>query len=273
MNDVPESREVAVRVEDLGKRFDMAYGQAHGHLRDRIGEVMSREGRKRRQEDNSKWALRHIDFEVPVGKIFGVIGRNGSGKTTLLSILAKVTAPTEGTAVIRGRVAPLLQVGAGFHPQLTGRDNIVLSSAIQGMTPEEMEARIEDIIAFSEVGEYIDQPVKHYSSGMYVRLAYSVAAYMPAEIMLIDEVLAVGDAAFKLKSETHMKDSLRDGRTVVYVGHGIELVRELCESAIVLDDGGVVFRGNGTDAADYYQEEVEQRRSRDATPGRSAEAP
>jgi lipopolysaccharide transport system ATP-binding protein len=207
-------------------------------------------------EDNTVWALKHVDFEVPRGEIFGVIGRNGSGKTTLLSILAKVTAPTEGSAEIHGRVAALLQVGAGFHPQLTGRDNITLSGAIVGMSPEEIEERFDSIVEFSEVGRYIDEPVKHYSSGMYVRLAYSVAAFLPAEIMLVDEVLAVGDAEFQMKSQRHMNQALQDGRTVVYVGHGIEIVRSLCTHAIVLDEGRVVFRGEGGDAADYYEQEV-----------------
>ena len=255
----------------MGKRFGLAQGRAHGHLRDRIGEAMSREGRARRTEESSKWALRHIDLEIPGSKVFGVIGRNGSGKTTLLSILAKVTAPTEGTATIRGRVVPLLQVGAGFHPQLTGRDNIALSGAIQGMTPAQVSTRVEDIIAFSEVGEYIDEPIKHYSSGMYTRLAYSVAAFMPAEIMLIDEVLSVGDAAFQRKSEAHMKAALLDGRTVVYVGHGIELVRELCENAVVLEEGSIVYRGGGQDAADYYEEEIVSRHFDRAGRARPAE--
>ena len=146
------------------------------------------------------WALRGVDLAIPQGEIFGVIGRNGSGKTTMLKLLAKVTAPTEGQAVVRGRVAALLQVGAGFHPMLTGRDNIALSGAILGMSGQEVQDRFEQIVEFSEIGRYLDQPVKNYSSGMYARLAYSVAAFLPAEIMLIDEVLAVGDADFKAKA-------------------------------------------------------------------------
>jgi lipopolysaccharide transport system ATP-binding protein len=219
----------------------------------------------RRSEDfgsdpNVMWALRHVDFEVPAGEIFGVIGRNGSGKTTLLKVLARVTAPTEGRAEVRGRVAALLQVGAGFHPQLTGRDNIALSGAILGMSPQEVEERYDRIIGFAEIGRYIDQPVKHYSSGMYVRLAFSVAAFLPAEVILVDEVLAVGDAEFREKCQAHMKEQLRDGRTVVYVGHGMDIVRNICRNALVLDAGHIVFRGTASDAADYYEQEVVKRR-------------
>ena len=207
-------------------------------------------------EDRAIWALRHVDFEVRQGEIFGVIGRNGSGKTTLLSVLARVTAPTEGRAEIHGRVAPLLQVGAGFHPQLTGRDNVALSGAILGMSPDEVEERFQAIAEFSEVGKFIDQPVKHYSSGMYTRLAYSVAAFLPAEIMLIDEILAVGDAQFQAKSHAHMRDALKDGRSVVYVGHSLGIVREICDHAIVLEAGVVSYKGSANDAADYYESEV-----------------
>jgi lipopolysaccharide transport system ATP-binding protein len=271
MNDTSTTPEPVIQTVDMGKRYGLLQGQAQGQLRDRIGEAISRKGQARTREEKSKWALRHIDLEIPGSKIFGVIGRNGSGKTTLLSILAKVTAPTEGTATIRGRVVPLLQVGAGFHPQLTGRDNIALSGAIQGMTKEEVTDRVEDVIAFSEVGEYIDEPIKHYSSGMYARLAYSVAAFMPAQIMLIDEVLSVGDAAFRQKSEAHMRAALQDGRTVVYVGHGIDLVRELCENAVVLEAGSIVYRGAGNDAADYYEEEIVPRHVGKAGRARSAE--
>ena len=255
MNMTPD-QDPAIRVADLGKRFEMASGPSHGHLRDRIGDMMRRNKPAGEAASRERWAIRHIDLVVPQGQIFGVIGRNGSGKTTLLSVLAKVTSPTEGEAVIRGRVVPLLATGTGFHPQLTGRDNIALSSAIQGMSEEEMEASIEPIIEFSEVGEYIDQPVKNYSSGMYARLAYSVAAFMPAEIMLIDEVLSVGDASFSQKSGEHMKASLKDGRTVVYVGHGLDIVRELCTNALVLEAGRVAYSGSADDAATYYEEEI-----------------
>ena len=218
--------------------------------------VLSRNGSAEENGTQMMWALRGVDLAIPQGEIFGIIGRNGSGKTTMLKLLARVTAPTEGHAVVRGRVAPLLQVGAGFHPLLTGRDNIALSGAILGMSPQEVQDRFEQIVEFSEISRYLDQPIKNYSSGMYARLAYSVAAFMPAEIMLIDEVLAVGDADFRAKAADHMKTALKDGRTVVYVGHGLDIVRELCDEAIVLDRGRVVFRGDAGGASDYYLEEV-----------------
>jgi len=246
---------------DLGKAFSMERKSSQGALYDRIGGILSPHKRRREpKEDRTVWALRHVDFQVRRGEIFGIVGRNGSGKTTLLSVLARVTAPTEGMARITGRVAPLLGVGAGFHPQLTGRDNIALSGAIQGMTPDEVLERFDDIVEFSEVGRYIDQPVKHYSSGMFVRLAFSVAAFMPAEIMLIDEVLAVGDAEFKKKSEKRMTDVLNDGRSVVYVGHGLDVVRRICTHAIVLEEGQVAYVGTSGDAVDYYEQEVVARR-------------
>ena len=245
----------AIRVRDVSKSYDVARGSTRGALYDRIGTALSR-GADRAHRNGSMWALRHVDFDVRQGEILGVIGRNGSGKTTLLSILARVTAPTEGTAEIRGRVAPLLQVGAAFHPQLTGRDNVALSGAILGMSPAEVEERFEAIAEFSEVGDYIDQPVKLYSSGMYARLAYSVAAFLPAEIMLVDEVLSVGDAQFQAKSHAHMKASLKDGRTVVYVGHSVSVLKELCDHAIVLQAGTVSFRGAAGDAVRYYEQEV-----------------
>lgn len=251
---------VVIKARGLGKRFEMESRSQKGKLYDRVGQLFSRDGRDREgptdDDAGMVWALRDVGFDVRRGEIFGVIGRNGSGKTTLLSILGRVTAPTEGSVEVDGRVATLLQVGAGFHPQLTGRDNIVLSAAIIGMTRSELEERFETIVEFSGVGDYIDEPVRHYSSGMYVRLAYSVAAFMPAEIMLVDEVLAVGDAEFKKKSHAHMSQALHDGRSVVYVGHGLETVREICAHAMVLDRGSVVFSGLADDAVRYYREQV-----------------
>jgi lipopolysaccharide transport system ATP-binding protein len=262
VTDAHETGPIAIRAHDLGKQFRLTGRTGRprrGGLYDRAAGMLRRDKEDATDAD-VLWALRHVDFEVPAGEIFGVIGRNGSGKTTLLKVLARVTAPTEGRAELRGRVAALLQVGAGFHPQLTGRDNIALSGAILGMTPQEVVERYDRIIEFSEIGRYIDQPVKYYSSGMYVRLAFSVAAFLPAEIMLVDEVLAVGDAEFKEKSQAHMQEILRDGRTVVYVGHGMDIVRNICRDALVLDAGHIVFRGTATDAADYYEQEVVKRR-------------
>jgi lipopolysaccharide transport system ATP-binding protein len=240
----------AVVSENLGKRYLLGRG------RRRAGDDGDRRLRipGRHAPEDYIWALRHVDFHVDRGEIFGIIGRNGSGKTTLLRILAGVTAPTAGSAMVRGRIGALLGVGTGFHPQLTGRDNIVLSGAIMGLTKEEVEARFDDIVTFSEIGAYLDQPVKRYSTGMNARLAFSVSAFMEADVMLVDEVLAVGDAAFSEKANAHMRSMLNDGRSVVYVGHGMSTIRQLCTRALVLDRGRVAFLGDAGDAADFYEE-------------------
>ena len=248
--------QLAIEAKGLGKSYRLARRPAQGALRDKAKSLFTRSQPRESDGDRTMWALRGVDLEIPAGHIYGVIGRNGSGKTTLLKLLARVTAPTEGAAILRGRVAPLLQVGAGFHPMLTGRDNIALSGAILGMSKAEVDERFEDIVEFAGIGRYLDQPVRNYSSGMFARLAFSVAAFLPAEIMLIDEVLAVGDAEFRAKATTFMKERLRDGRTVIYVGHGLEIVRELCSAAIVLDGGHVRFSGNAEDAVDFYTDEI-----------------
>jgi lipopolysaccharide transport system ATP-binding protein len=250
------TQNLAVKAEGLGKSFRLARRPAHGALMDKMSGVLSRKPSQGSNQNQIVWAVRGVDLEIERGQIFGIVGRNGSGKTTLLKLLARVTAPTEGSARIYGRVAPLLQVGAGFHPMLTGRDNVALSGAILGMSAAEVQERFDDIVDFAEVGRYLDQPVRNYSSGMYARLAFSVAAFLPAEIMLIDEVLSVGDTAFQAKATKHMKDRLKDGRTVVYVGHGLDIVRELCNNAIVLDAGTVQYEGTADDAVDFYQNEV-----------------
>jgi lipopolysaccharide transport system ATP-binding protein len=247
---------LAIEAEGLGKAFRLARRPASGALLDRVAGVVSRRGPAEPAPNDLVWAVRDVDLAIRQGEIFGVIGRNGSGKTTLLKLLARVTAPTEGQARICGRVAALLQVGAAFHPLLTGRDNIALSGAILGMTRDEVQERFDAIVSFSEVGPYLDQPVKNYSSGMYARLGFSVAAFLPAEIMLIDEVLAVGDADFQAKAQAHMRAALQDGRTVVYVGHDLEVVRSLCSEAVVLDRGRIAFRGAAGEAVDWYTQEV-----------------
>ena len=252
------SRLPAIEAHDLGKSYRLARRPAQGALRDKIKATFSPGRRREPRDERIVWALRGVNLDIPSGHIYGIIGRNGSGKTTLLKLLARVTAPTEGSAVLRGRVAPLLQVGAGFHPMLTGRDNIALSGAILGMSESEVLERFDDIVEFAGIGRYLDQPVRNYSSGMFARLAFSVAAFLPAEIMLIDEVLAVGDAEFQAKATSFMKERLRDGRTVIYVGHGLDIVRDLCTRAIVLDKGEVQYRGSADDAVDYYLDEVVQ---------------
>jgi lipopolysaccharide transport system ATP-binding protein len=184
------------------------------------------------------------------------MGRNGSGKTTLMKILARVTAPTEGCATIRGRVGALLQVGIGFHPELSGRDNIALSGAILGISRAEIAEKHDQIVEFAEIGRFLDTPVKHYSSGMFTRLAFSVSSHLTAEVMLVDEVLSVGDAAFKRKCEDRIRQVVIEGRTVMLVSHSAETVRTLCDSVIVLHEGTVRFTGSTSEGADFYEREI-----------------
>lgn len=199
------------------------------------------------------WALQNIDFKVPQGEVLGIIGKNGAGKSTLLKLLSRVTAPTTGNIVARGRMASLLEVGTGFHPELTGRENIFLNGAILGMTKKEIRAKLDEIIDFSGVERYIDTPVKRYSSGMYVRLAFAVAAHLEPEILVVDEVLAVGDADFQKKAIGKMKEvSKGDGRTVLFVSHNMASVKNLCTSGIVLENGQLTFSGTADESVDYY---------------------
>jgi len=202
---------------------------------------------------NAIWALRNISFELESGKVMGLIGRNGSGKSTLLRILARITTPTEGSAELRGRVGALLEVGTGFHPDLSGRENILLNGTLLGMTPAEVRLREEGIIAFSEVEEFIDTPVKHYSSGMFMRLAFAVAAHLDAEIMLVDEVLAVGDEAFQMKCKDKIKEIALNGRTVLFTSHDMDSVRRICNSAMVLDHGRIAAQGNVENSIRAYR--------------------
>jgi len=200
------------------------------------------------------WALKDVSFEVKQGEVLGIIGRNGSGKSTLLKIITGVTAPTSGQVKARGRVASLLEVGTGFHPDLTGRENIYLNGAILGMKKAEINRKFDEIVAFSEVEQFIDTPVKRYSSGMYVRLAFAVAAHLDPEILLVDEVLAVGDAAFQKKCLGKMGDVARGGRTVLFVSHNLIAVQSLCGNAVWLDCGSIVQRGRCSQVvAEYLQ--------------------
>ena len=186
------------------------------------------------------WALKDVSFEVKQGEVLGIIGRNGAGKSTLLKILSRITEPTEGRVSLRGRVASLLEVGTGFHPELTGRENIFLNGAILGMTQREIRKKFDEIVAFAEVEKFLDTPVKHYSSGMYVRLAFAVAAHLEPEILVVDEVLAVGDAEFQKKCLGKMDEvSRREGRTVLFVSHNMGVISNLCSLAIWLDAGQV----------------------------------
>lgn len=244
---------VAISAHGIGKRYQI--GTSGGALYDRLaGPLRRRPGP--RPQPASMWALRDISFELAAGQVLGVLGRNGSGKSTLMRIIARVTAPTEGEAVTRGRVGAMLQVGTGFHPELTGRDNILLSGMILGMTRAEVERRHDQIVEFAEIGRYLDEPVKHYSSGMYLRLAFSVTSHLDADILLIDEVLAVGDAPFQEKCRTRIRSIVDAGKTVLLVSHQLDSIRNVCDSAIVLDGGRLAFSGSPSEAVDYYRQAV-----------------
>jgi lipopolysaccharide transport system ATP-binding protein len=198
------------------------------------------------------WALRGVDLDVRRGDTLGIIGSNGAGKSTLLKILSRITEPTEGEIRIRGRLASLLEVGTGFHPELTGRENIYLNGAILGMARSEIDAKFDEIVAFSEIGMFLDTPVKRYSSGMYVRLAFSIAAHLDAEILIVDEVLAVGDVAFQKKCLGKMEEARARAKTVFFVSHNLAAVENLCNRAIVLQEGRVMFEGDTKEAIHYY---------------------
>ena len=245
----------ALRVHDLGKRYRLGLQMdAYATLRDVIAQKITHPFRRRKpqESDETLWALRHVSFEVPRGKVLGIIGKNGAGKSTLLKILSRVTEPTEGYAEIRGRVGSLLEVGTGFHPELTGRENIYLNGAILGMRREEIDRKFDEIVEFSEIGRFLDTPVKRYSSGMYVRLAFAVAAHLEPEILVVDEVLAVGDAAFQRKCLGRMSDVAQGGRTVLFVSHNMSAILNLTEEAIVLEKGQIAFRGPTPEAVDRY---------------------
>jgi lipopolysaccharide transport system ATP-binding protein len=212
----------------------------------------------RKDDDNAQvkpyifWALKDVTFNVNQGDVIGIIGRNGAGKSTLLKILSRITTPTEGAVTVRGRMASLLEVGTGFHPELTGRENIFLNGAILGMRKTEITRRFDEIVAFAEIEKFLDTPVKHYSSGMYVRLAFAVAAHLDPEILVVDEVLAVGDLSFQKKCLGKMGEVSRGGRTVLFVSHNMAAVENLCGRAVVLHQGKLCFDGSSKDAIQHY---------------------
>lgn len=247
--------DLAIKVEQLGKQYHIGRKQAaYRTLRESITDVFVDPFRKAaklargqasaaQSLDESFWALKDVDFEVKRGEVLGVIGRNGAGKSTLLKILTRITEPTVGQAKLRGRVASLLEVGTGFHPELTGRENVFLNGSILGMTRREIQRKFDEIIEFSEIAKFVDTPVKHYSSGMYVRLAFAVAAHLESEILIIDEVLAVGDVGFQRRCLNKIGEVARSGRTVLFVSHNILVVQSLCTTALLLKDGEVKASG------------------------------
>ena len=240
---------IAVEVENIGKLYDLGKAQADS-LRTAITNLATAPFRhfSKREEDKPSqefWALRDVNFKVERGEVVGIIGRNGAGKSTLLKVLSRIVEPTTGHAVMRGRVASLLEVGTGFHPELTGRENIYLNGSILGMRKREIASKFDEIVAFAEVEKFLDTPVKRYSSGMYVRLAFAVAAHLEPEILIVDEVLAVGDTEFQKKCIGKMKDISKGGdRTVLFVSHNMGAVRALCTSGVYLASGSVKVQGN-----------------------------
>jgi lipopolysaccharide transport system ATP-binding protein len=254
---------IAISCQELGKRYVLGQRESYRTLRDTISNVVRSPLRRLQTpaalaagEANELWALDDVSFEVRHGDVVGIIGRNGSGKSTLLKILSRITSPTKGEVRINGRVGSLLEVGTGFHPELSGRENIYLNGAILGMRRAEIARKFDEIVAFSEVEKFIDTPVKRYSSGMYVRLAFAVAAHLEPEILLIDEVLAVGDAGFQKKCLGKMNDLSTQGRTVLFVSHNNSAVANLCNRGIVLDKGHVRADTGTRDALSLYMNEL-----------------
>ena len=253
--------DIAIRVEQLSKQYRIgARQEKYDTLRDLLSASIETAGRwvknprqaARDASSDTIWALQDITFDVKQGQVLGVVGRNGAGKSTLLKILSRVTEPTGGMGEIRGRVGSLLEVGTGFHPELTGRENIFLNGAILGMRRVEIENKFSEIVEFAEVGQFIDTPVKRYSSGMYLRLAFAVAAHLEPEILVVDEVLAVGDAEFQRKCLGKMSDVANQGRTVLFVSHNMSSILRLTSETLVIDKGHLVLRAPTPEAVDYY---------------------
>jgi lipopolysaccharide transport system ATP-binding protein len=250
----------AITVEGLGKCYRVDHlNQRGGYrtLRESLGQGASSLWHRLRSNGVGRtteefWALRDVDFEVQPGEVVGIIGRNGAGKSTLLKILSRITKPTTGNVELRGRVGSLLEVGTGFHPELTGRENVFLNGSILGMNRREIARRFDEIVAFAEIDRFLDTPVKRYSSGMYVRLAFAVAAHLEPEILVVDEVLAVGDTAFQKKCLGKISEVTQQGRTVLFVSHNMASVHTLCTSSVLLESGRVSYRGGVGEGIDLY---------------------
>lgn len=246
--------EPIIKIEGIGKKYSLGQKEAYCSLRDNIADFFK--GKKK--EKSEFWALKDVSFEVQKGEVIGIIGRNGAGKSTLLKILSRITPPTEGKIEMRGRVASLLEVGTGFNPELTGRENIYLNGAIMGMSKKEIAEKFDAIVEFSEIGKFLDTPVKRYSSGMYVRLAFSVAAHLDPEILIVDEVLAVGDVSFQKKCLGKMGDVAKGGRTILFVSHSMAAVEKLCHRSVLLEKGKIIAIGKTSEVIDKYLEKNEE---------------
>jgi len=258
--------DTVIRVENLGKKYTIGQqqGERYTALRDVIANGAKgiagrfRSGKGKRQDSTSEdfWALKDVSFEIKQGDRVGIIGRNGAGKSTLLKILSRITEPTSGRISIKGRVASLLEVGTGFHPELTGRENIFLNGAILGMGRAEILRKFDEIVEFAEVEKFLDTPVKRYSSGMYVRLAFAVAAHLEPEILIVDEVLAVGDAAFQKKCLGKMEDVGKEGRTIIFVSHNMAAVSQLCQKGVLLAEGKIILESRIDKITSQYLHQI-----------------
>jgi lipopolysaccharide transport system ATP-binding protein len=257
--------DIVIKAEGLGKKYIISHEapERYTALRDviqrKVKGVFNKEKQPKREEF---WAIKDISFELKRGESIGIIGRNGAGKSTLLKILSRITEPTEGRVEIDGRTSSLLEVGTGFHPELTGRENIFLNGAVLGMSRSEIKKKFDEIVDFSGVEKFLDTPVKRYSSGMYLRLAFAVAAHLEPEILMVDEVLAVGDAEFQKKCLGKMQDvSVNEGRTVLFVSHNLSVIQKLCKQGICLKNGSIFFSGNIGEAVSHYLDSGEAARS------------
>lgn len=248
--------DIAIRVDDLSKRYRIGQQEPYKTLRGAVTDLFKSPFQRQRSDPQFIWALKDVSFKVKRGEVIGIIGRNGAGKTTLLKVLSRITKPTRGYGEVYGRVGSLLEVGTGFHPELTGRENIYLNGAILGMKKAEIDRKFDEIVGFAEIEKFIDTPVKRYSSGMFIRLAFAVAAHLEPENLLVDEVLAVGDAAFQKKCLGKMGDVAKGGRTVVFVSHNMGAVNRLCHRAILLQEGRIVDEGVTETVTRKYLESI-----------------
>jgi lipopolysaccharide transport system ATP-binding protein len=256
--------DIAIRCENLSKRYEIGSRDRLETLREAISRIAFR-GFKTRNGNGHIWALNDVSFEIKQGEVVGIIGLNGAGKSTLLKILSRITVPTRGSAKIHGRVGSLLEVGTGFHSELTGRENIYLNGAILGMRKTEIDRKFDEIVAFAEVEKFLDTPVKRYSSGMYVRLAFAVAVHLETEVLLVDEVLAVGDAQFQKKCFEKMREIGTQGRTILFVSHNMSAVRSLCDHALIVEKGSLVAQGEINATVDRYLSRINSAESQTET--------